>query len=220
MVLIEERLASRANYGGRRTQKISWLVMHYTANDGDSARSNAAYFQQPLRPVASAHYFVDDVRITRSVPEDCVAYHCGASTYRHPSCRNGNSIGIELCDTKRDGRVMATETTIRNAAALAAALCEKYGIPVEHIIRHYDVTGKLCPKYWVDDPAGIENFRKLVKEELEMVSRVRMIVDGKEVEVERILKNGVNYVKIRDIAAALQLTVGNRGNVPVLSRKE
>lgn len=72
----------------------------------------------------------------------------------------------------------------------------------------------------MDDPAGIENFRKLVKEELEMVSRVRMIVDGKEVEVERILKNGVNYVKIRDIAAALQLTVGNRGNVPVLSRKE
>ena len=47
-----------------------------------------------------------------------------------------------------------------------------------------------------------------------------MIVDGKEVTVERILKNGTNYVKIRDVAAALGLEVGNQGNVAVLRRKE
>ena len=120
--------------------------MHYTANDGDSDESNGRYFQQPLNPVASAHYFVDDDSITQSVPEDFVAYHCGANSYRHPSCRNYNSIGIELCDAKRDGRVMATAKTIDNAADLVAMLCEKYGIPTDHIIRHYDVTGKLCPK--------------------------------------------------------------------------
>ena len=105
-------------------------------------------------------------------------------------------------------------------AELAAVLCERYGLPVSHIIRHYDVTGKLCPKYWVDDPDGIVRFRKLVKEAGEMVETSRMIVDGKEVPVERILKNGTNYVKIRDVAAALGLEVGNQGNVAVLRRKE
>ena len=54
----------------------------------------------------------------------------------------------------------------------------------------------------------------------EMVETSRMIVDGKEVPVERILKNGTNYVKIRDVAAALGLEVGNQGNVAVLRRKE
>ena len=53
-----------------------------------------------------------------------------------------------------------------------------------------------------------------------MITRVKMIVDGKEVEVERILKNGVNYVKIRDIAAALDLKVSNKGNIPVLESKK
>ena len=216
---VRVELAHRANYGVRRG-KIEWIVMHYTANDGDSGMSNARYFQKALNPVASAHYFVDDREIVQSVPDEYVAYHCGAYKYWHPFCRNYNSIGIEMCDSKRDGTVKATEQTIRNAAELAAALCERYGLPVSHIIRHYDVTGKRCPKYWVDDPDGIVRFRKLVKEAGEMVETSRMIVDGKEVPVERILKNGTNYVKIRDVAAALGLEVGNQGNVAVLRRKE
>ena len=220
MVPIKTMLAHRANYGTKRGGAIEWLVMHYTANDGDSDTSNGRYFQQPLNPVASAHFFVDDDSITISVPEDYVAFHCGAYHYTHPFCRNYNSIGIEMCDAKRDGKVMATAKTIANAADLAAMLCEKYNIPVDHIIRHYDVTGKLCPKYWVDDPDGIVRFRKLVKEAGEMVETSRMIVDGKEVPVERILKNGTNYVKIREVAAALGLEVGNQGNVAVLRRKE
>lgn len=125
-----------------------------------------------------------------------------------------------MCDAKRDGKVMATAKTIANAADLAAMLCEKYNIPVDHIIRHYDVTGKLCPKYWVDDPEGIKKFREMVKERIEMVSKCKMIVDGKPVEVERILKNGTNYVKIRDVAGALGLSVSNQGNVPVLMTKK
>ena len=216
---VRVELAHRANYGVRRG-KIEWIVMHYTANDGDSGMSNARYFQKALNPVASAHYFVDDREIVQSVPDEYVAYHCGAYKYRHPFCRNYNSIGIEMCDAKRDGKVMATAKTIANAADLAAMLCEKYNIPVDHIIRHYDVTGKLCPKYWVDDPDGIKKFRKKVEERVEMVSKCKMIVDGKSVEVERILKNGTNYVKIRDVAGALGLSVSNQGNVPILNHKQ
>ena len=220
MVPIKTMLAHRANYGTKRGGDVEWIVMHYTANDGDSDTSNGRYFQKPLNPVASAHFFVDDDSITISVPEDYVAFHCGAYHYTHPFCRNYNSIGIEMCDAKRDGKVMATAKTIANAADLAAMLCEKYNIPVDHIIRHYDVTGKLCPKYWVDDPQGIVRFRNMVKERIEMVSKCKMIIDGKEIEVERILKDGTNYIKIRDIAKALDLDVSNKGNIPILNHKQ
>lgn len=218
MVQIKTQLAHRSNYGGKRTQTIEWIVMHYTANDGDSDESNGRYFQQPLNPVASAHYFVDDDSITRSVPDDYVAYHCGAYQYKHPSCRNANSIGVEMCDAKRDGRVMATNKTIANAAKLVYSLCKQYGIPYDHIIRHYDVTGKLCPAYWVKGD-GLQKFRKQVEEVGEVVEKSYMIVDGKKVEVNRILKGGTNYVKVRDIAKALDLEVGFQGNIATLKRK-
>lgn len=219
MVQIKTNLAHRSNYGGKRTAKIEWIVMHYTANDGDSDESNGRYFQQPLSPVASAHYFVDDDSITRSVPDDYVAYHCGANTYRHPSCRNANSIGVEMCDAKRDGRVMATDKTIANAAELVYSLCKQYSIPFDHIIRHYDVTGKLCPAYWVKGD-GLQKFRRQVEEVGEVVTDSYMIVDGKKVPVQRILKGGTNYVKIRDVAKALNLEVGFQGNIAVLNRKK
>lgn len=218
MVQIKTQLAHRSNYGGKRTQTIKWIVMHYTANDGDSDESNARYFQNPLNPVASAHYFVDDDSITRSVPDDYVAYHCGAYQYKHPSCRNANSIGVEMCDAKRDGRVMATNKTIANAAELVYQLCKQYKIPYDHIIRHYDVMGKKCPAYWVGND-GLEKFRKQVEEVGEVVEKSYMIVDGKKVEVNRILKNGTNYVKIRDVARALDLEIGFQGNIAVLKRK-
>ena len=56
--------------------------------------------------------------------------------------------------------------------------------------------------------------------EKEVVEKSKIIVDGKEVAVERILKDGTNYVKVRDIAAALDLEVGNKGNIAVLTHKE
>ena len=61
---------------------------------------------------------------------------------------------------------------------------------------------------------------KNAEEETEMVEKSKIIVDGKEVVVERILKNGTNYVKVRDIAAALDLEVSNKGNIAVLNHKE
>lgn len=57
-------------------------------------------------------------------------------------------------------------------------------------------------------------------EETEMVEKSKIIVDGKEVAVERILKDGTNYVKVRDLAAALDLEVSNKGNIAVLNHKE
>lgn len=191
MVPIKTRLANRANYGGKRSARIEWIVMHYTANDGDSDDSNANYFQQNLRvqdKLASAHYFVDDDSITRTVPDEYIAYHCGAYTYRHKFCRNTNSIGIEMCDSKKDGRVMATDKTIHNAAELAGLLAKQYGIPIDHIIMHYDVTGKLCPAYWVGND-GLAKFR----------ARVKAIMDGEEDE-----DMATRYKTINDVPQSLR----------------
>ena len=58
------------------------------------------------------------------------------------------------------------------------------------------------------------------KEEREMVEKSKMIVNGKEYSVERILKDGTNYIKIRDVAAALDLDVSNKGSIAVLTSKK
>ena len=66
--------ANRSNYGGKRKKKdILYLVIHYTANDGDTAESNGKYFQTHVTGT-SAHYFVDDAGIVLSVPEEYTAW--------------------------------------------------------------------------------------------------------------------------------------------------
>lgn len=151
LVEIKDYLANRANYGSARaTSRIKWLVIHYTANDGDTAINNCKYFRNNIVK-ASAHYFVDDSSVYRSVPDNFVAYSVGAHRYKHPECRNTNSISIELCDTRRNGTYDFTSKTIANAVELAKEIMAKYDIPITHVIRHYDVTGKVCPKPYVEN---------------------------------------------------------------------
>ena len=143
-----------SNYRAGRTQPVRYIVMHYTANNGDTARNNCDYYHRVGGLQASAHYFVDEHGAMQSVREGDTAWHCGARAYWHPECRNGNSIGIEMCSRKRaDGSYYILPETVANAAALAKDIMQRYGIDTEHVVRHYDVTGKRCPMPWVDDPA-------------------------------------------------------------------
>lgn len=142
------------NYSAGRTQPVRYLVMHYTANNGDTAKNNCDYYHRVGGLQASAHYFVDEHGAMQSVREGDTAWHCGARAYWHPECRNSNSIGIEMCSRKRaDGSYYILPETVANAAALAREIMQRYGIDTEHVVRHYDVTGKRCPMPWVDDPA-------------------------------------------------------------------
>ena len=157
MVPIKEKIAKRANYGSKRNfDKIKYIVLHYTGNDGDSDESNANYFANKIVK-ASAHYFIDDDSITRAVPEDYSAYAVGGKKYNNSGGRlygtvnNSNSISIELCDTVKNGVVYPSQKTINNALELTKKLMEKYNIPAHRVIRHYDVNGKPCPLYWVND---------------------------------------------------------------------
>lgn len=143
-----------SNYRAGRTQPVRYIVMHYTANNGDTARNNCDYYHRVGSLQASAHYFVDEHGAMQSVRECDTAWHCGARAYWHPECRNGNSIGIEMCSRKRaDGSYYIKPETVANAATLAKGIMQRYGIDTEHVVRHYDVTGKRCPMPWADDPA-------------------------------------------------------------------
>ena len=147
---LKQNLANKANYGSKRDlSKIKYLVIHYTSNDGDSDEANGKYFANNIVK-ASSHYFVDDNSVTQSVPDDYVAYAVGGKcqSNHHPMYKvitNTNSISIEMCDTKKDGKVEITNQTLENVYAFSRLLMKKYNISIDHVYRHYDVNGKLCP---------------------------------------------------------------------------
>lgn len=149
---IKELLAHVSNYSKGRHTAIKYLVLHYTANNGDTALSNCKYFSSANRNVSS-HYFVDEKEVYRSVRDMNVAWHCGSTNgYKHKYCRNTNSIGIEMCSRiDSNGRFYIERETIANAIELTKYLMKKYDIKVENVIRHYDVTGKICPRPFVED---------------------------------------------------------------------
>ena len=72
--------------------------------------------------------------------------------------KNANTLNIELCDDHKNCTVKATEATINNALALTRELMKKYNIPAGNVIRHYDVNGKSCPAYWVNDSVWKSEF--------------------------------------------------------------
>ena len=85
-----------------------------------------------------------------------------------------------------------------------------------------------CPDYLLEGDVLVNESRHTAmalgngeksEGELEVVEKSKIIVDGKEIEVDRILKDGTNYIKVRDLAAALDLEVSNQGSIAVLNRK-
>ena len=102
MMNIAFKQAHSGNYrrAARGKEDICYLVIHFTANDGDTAKNNADYFAR-AEISTSAHYFVDENEVWQSVRDADIAWHCGTrGVYFHPYCRNANSIGIELCSRK------------------------------------------------------------------------------------------------------------------------
>lgn len=155
------------NYQSGRAGTIQYLVIHYTAGNGDTAKDNCQYFKNNPGLYASAHYFVDETGWEQSVADTDTAWHCGANTYQHPKCRNSNSIGIELCSRKDiEGSYYFLTKTIDNAAELTKQLMKKYRIPAGNVIRHYDVTGKECPAPFVKNQRAWEAFKEELEDEM------------------------------------------------------
>lgn len=123
-----------------RSRAIDRIVVHFTATLA-SARNNATYFARNEGQGASAHYFVDDVtpEIYQSVAEGDTAWHAGDWQM---NCR---AIGIEVVSAGED----FSATEVEKLGWLVRRLMAKYGIGASGVIRHYDVTGKLCPAPYV-----------------------------------------------------------------------
>ena len=165
------KLISGYNHNAGSVSRIKYIVIHYTGALGD-AKANCNYFAGGNRN-ASAHYFVGyDGAIWQSVEDKNIAWHCGAKSYKHAECRNANSIGIEMCVRKKSTASMGAtdkdwyfeDATVEAAAELTRYLMDKYNVPASHVIRHYDVTGKICPNPYVYNTTAHtwEEFKQLI----------------------------------------------------------
>ncbi len=199
--VLKTNLANKKNYGSARALSvIKYIVIHYTGNDGDTDENNGNYFKNHIVE-ASAHYFVDDDSVTQSVPDNYVAWAVGGKRYSdyktsggaklYGKANNTNSLSVEICDDVKNGVVYPSQATIENAVALVKELQKKYNIPNENVIRHFDVNGKKCPKYWVDNAKWETEFKsKLVtkteSEEYDMPT-IRKGSRGKAVTIWQII---------------------------------
>lgn len=201
--ILKTHLADKSNYGSiRPLSQIKYIVWHYTANDGDSDENNGKYFAGANRN-ASAHYFVDDDSITISVPDNYVAWSVGGKKYSntnvtgggslHGICTNANSISIELCDSVKNGVYEATEKTLVNAIELTRDLMKKYNIDINHVVRHFDVTGKVCPAYFVDNTKWANMKDRISGKSTSTSSRSYLMIDDEGEEVKQLQEN-LNYI--------------------------
>lgn len=123
-------------------KNVKKVVLHYIGNPNTSAQANRNYFenQKSGGRYVSSNYIVGlDGEILLCVPENEVAY-CSNSA-------NTYSISIECCHPDASGKF--TDETTNSAAELCAYLLKKYKLTTDDLIRHYDVTGKQCPLWYV-----------------------------------------------------------------------
>ena len=185
---IKTRAASPKCYDAsykRPYTDIKYLFVHGTGNDGDTDEGNAAYFSPEGSNTreAGAHLFIDDDSATKSVPLNRVAFSVGGSVYDgaksaggasfHGIATNANSISIELCDTMKDGIFDISQKTFDNAVEVVAFYCLKYNIPRNHILRHWDATGKPCPSCMIGrDNALWKHFLEEVYELMDACEKI------------------------------------------------
>ena len=154
------RLITQTNRTIANTKK-DWIVIHYVGAES-TAYNNARYFEKEYRG-ASAHYFVDEYSIWQVVEDKDNAWHVGGAKVYYNEARNNNSIGIEMCCKKRDGKWYIEPLTIKNTIELTKMLCKKYGInPKTNVTTHYLTTHKICPEPFVRNPKLWEDFLKEV----------------------------------------------------------
>lgn len=159
MIPINQKL-TLINFTDRNnTSRIKYLVVHYFGALG-SAKNTCTYFYNTYRG-ASAHYFVDNTSIWQAVLDEDIAWQCGDSGRGTMKgiVTNSNSIGIEVRPYKLNTNTMNAsdtdwyfhEETMKNLIDLTKMLMEKYNIPIENVVRHYDVTSKWCPRPFMGD---------------------------------------------------------------------
>lgn len=134
--------------------KVAGVVIHWTANEGKGAgnENHYNYFNKGT-VYASAHYFVDSKGILRIIPENEMAYHVGAKTYKTKqfgAYPNDKLIGVEMC-VNSDGNF---SETYKRSVWLVADILRRHKLGIDVLVRHFDVTGKACPLMFTSDTAA------------------------------------------------------------------
>ena len=138
-------------------EEVNGIVIHYTANPGTSAQDNRDYFEglkDSHATKASSHFIIGlEGEIVQCIP-------CSEWSYASNE-RNGDTISIECCIPDESGKF--TEQTYDSLVELVSWLCFRYGLTDEDLLRHYDITGKNCPKYYVEHTDEWESFLEDIK---------------------------------------------------------
>ena len=135
-------------------EQVNGIVIHYVGNPGTTAAQNHSYFEnlaQTGETYASSHFLVGlEGEVIQNVPLDEIAY-CSNQ-------RNEDTISIECCHPDDSGAF--NQATYDSLVQLTRWLMEAYDLDTDQVIRHYDVTGKICPKSFVENPEEWEQFLK------------------------------------------------------------
>lgn len=147
------------SYGSRQGKSVEWIVLHYPVAPGCSAKWCWEYYNKP-GVTESAHFAIDESNVECLVPCNLAAWHCSIKGKQvYCGATNLNSIGIDLMDRKLSLKTKSVEDrdwyipekTLSLAANFIALLMHIYGIDINHVVRHYSVTKKRCPRPLVGD---------------------------------------------------------------------
>ncbi len=141
---------------GIKLNDIKNIVIHYVGNPNTTAKNNRDYFDNPKTNVSS-HFIVGlNGEIIQCVP---LSERSAASNNR-----NKDTISIETCHPDDSGKF--NKDTYNSLIKLIAFLCEELYLDENDVIRHYDITGKNCPKYYVENDNAWQEFKKDIKDAL------------------------------------------------------
>ena len=141
---------------GKKLEEVKNIVIHYVANPGTTAKQNRDYFNNDDTKVSS-HFVVGlEGEVIQCIPLDEIS----SAT----NDRNVDTVSIEVCHPDESGKF--ADATYESVVKLTAWLCKKYNLTQNDVIRHYDVTGKDCPKYYVEHPAAWKQLQEDIGKEI------------------------------------------------------
>lgn len=206
---------------GTKLQGVKGIVVHWVANPNTSAKANRNFFENRKNGKSgygSAHYIIDlNGSVLQCIPSSEMAYHVGSNSYKAAAVKtlgsypNATTLGIECTHTDWNGKM--TNETYESLVELCKDLCMVYKLdPMSDLYRHYDITGKDCHKWFVDNPKEWDKFKKEVIERMngktESKGAINFDYEGKKFSIEGIFQNGTNYTPVRALLEALGFNVG------------
>ncbi len=135
---------------GKNLTDIKNIVIHYVGNPDTSAQNNRDYFNK-IDTRVSSHFVVGlEGEVIQCVPLNEMS---AASNNR-----NKDTISIEVCHPDDTGEFL--DSTYQSLIELTSYLCHEFSLDENDIIRHYDITGKICPKYYVENEDAWEQMKE------------------------------------------------------------